>query len=69
MCCEPGSHHGDWHWGHHRGDSCACGGHSRYGPCFWTEKEKIAWLEQYLEGLRKEAKAVEERIAEMKEEK
>ena len=69
MCCGSESHHGSWHWGHHHGGSCCCGGHSRTGLCFWTEKEKIAWLEQYLEGLREEAKAVEERIAEMKEKK
>lgn len=59
MCCEPGRHHGG---------SCCCAGHSHFGPRFWTEK-KIAWLEQYLESLREEAKAVEGRIAEMKEEK
>lgn len=60
MCCEPG---------HHHGGCCAYGGHPRHGPYFWTEKEKIAWLEQYLESLREGAQAVEERIAEMKEEK
>ena len=65
MCCEHEGHHG--HRRHHRhGDSCGCGGHSRLGPCFWTKVEKIAWLEQYLEGLREEAKAVEERIAALK---
>jgi hypothetical protein len=34
-----------------------------------TKEQKIARLEEYLEGLREEAKAVEEHIAEMKEEK
>lgn len=42
------------------------GGPFRFGPRFWTKKEKIAWLEQYLEGLREEVKAVEERIATLK---
>jgi hypothetical protein len=68
MCCESGSHHGGWHRGHGHGDSCGCGceGHSRFGPRFWTKDEKIAWLEQYLEGLQEEAQAVEERIAKLK---
>ncbi len=66
MCCEPESHHGGRHWRHHHGDSCGCGGHFRFGPRFWTKKEKIAWLEEYLESLQEEAKAVEERIAALK---
>ena len=66
MCCGPESHHGGRHWGHHHGGSCGCGGHFRFGPRFWTKKEKIAWLEQYLEDLREEAKAVEERVAGLK---
>jgi hypothetical protein len=66
MCCGSESHHGGWHRGHHHGGSCCCGGPFRFGPRFWTEKEKIAWLEQYLEGLREEVKAVEERIAALK---
>ena len=66
MCCEPESHHGGGHRGHHHDDSCGCGGPSRFGPSFWTKKEKIAWLEQYLEGLREQAQAVEERIAKLK---
>lgn len=66
MCCGSESHHDAGHWGHHHGGSCCCGGHSHFGPRFWTEKEKVAWLEQYLEGLRKETQAVEERIAALK---
>jgi hypothetical protein len=62
MCCGHESHHGGRRWGHHHGGSCCCGGYTRFGPRFWTKKEKIAWLEEYLEGLREEAKAVEERI-------
>ena len=69
MCCGTEGHHAGWHGGRHHGCSCGCGGPFRFGPRFWTEKEKIAWLEQYLEGLREEAKAVEERVAEMKEKK
>ncbi len=66
MCCESESHHGGWHRGHRHGDFCGCGGPFRFGPRFWTKAEKIAWLEQYLEGLREEAQAVEERIAKLK---
>jgi hypothetical protein len=69
MCCGTGSHRSSWHWSHHHGSFCTCGGPSRFGSCFSTKGEKTAWLERYLEGLREEAKAVEERIAELKEEK
>jgi len=76
MCCEPERHHGGRHrghhhrrhHGHHRG-CCCCGEHFPFGPSFWTTEKKIAMLEEYLEGLREEANAVEEHIAEMKEEK
>ena len=53
---------------HHHGGSCGCGGHVQFGRRFWTREEKITGLEQYLDSLRAEAKAVEERIAEMREE-
>ena len=66
MCCESGSHHGGSHRGHRHGCSCGCGGPFRFGPRFWTKAEKIAWLEEYLEGLQEEAQAVEERIAKLK---
>jgi hypothetical protein len=66
MCCGTESHHGGGPWGHHHGCSCGCVGPFRFGPRFWTKKEKIAWLEEYLEGLQEEAKAVEERIAALK---
>lgn len=36
------------------------------GRRFWTREERIAHLERYLEALRAEAKAVEERLAELK---
>ena len=66
MCCGSEGHHGTRHWGQHHGDSCCCGGHSHFGPSFWTKEEKIARLEQYLNGLREETKVVEERIAALK---
>lgn len=66
MCCGTAGHHGSWHWGHHHAGSCACSGPSRFGPCFSTKEERTTWLEQYLEGLREEVKAVEERIAALK---
>jgi hypothetical protein len=65
MCCGTGSHYGGGPWGHHHG-SCCCGGLFHFGLRFWTKKEKIAWLEEYLEGLREEVKAVGERIAALK---
>ena len=70
MACRTESHHGYGHHGgsfqcgcHRHGCSCGCGGHFRFGACFMSQEEKVAQLEQYLEGLQEEAKAVEERIA------
>jgi hypothetical protein len=37
------------------------------GSCFLTREQETAWLERYLESLQKEAKTVEERIAQMRE--
>ena len=34
---------------------------------FWTKEEKIAALERYLEALKKEAQAVEEKLAELRQ--
>ncbi|MGD9093761.1 MAG: hypothetical protein PVF74_13005 [Anaerolineales bacterium] len=59
MCCE--------HKSHHHGGHCACGGKSRIGPAFWTKKEKIAWLEGYLENLEEETKTIQKRITALKE--
>ena len=73
MCCESKGHHGGkhrhrghHHGGHHHRGSCCCGGHSCFGPGLWTREEKIAWLEQVLEGLREEVQTVEERIEALK---
>lgn len=66
MCCGHESHYGARHRGHHHGGFCTCGGPFRSGPFFWTEKEKIASLQEYLKSLREEAKAVEERVAGLK---
>jgi hypothetical protein len=66
MCCGHDNHHGGGHVGPHLGDPCACGEHANIGPCFWTKKEKIAYLEDYLEDLQTEVKSVEERIAALK---
>jgi hypothetical protein len=65
--CGPGGYHG--HHGH--GGGCCCGpmvwgpGYS-FRRRFPTREERIAWLEEYLKDLQAEAKAVEERIAELK---
>ena len=66
MCCRHRSHRGWGHGGHHHSDPCACGGHADIEPCFWTTKEKIAWLEEYLEDLKVKAMSVEERIVALK---
>ena len=46
--------------------SCECGENARFGRRFFSRAERIAELEQYLQSLQLEAKAVEERIAELK---
>ena len=69
MCCGTTGHHGSVR---HHGSVCACGVPSHCWPHFVTpvtKEQQIARLERYLEGLQQEAKAVEEHIAEMKEEK
>ena len=66
MCCGSESHHGGGHPGCHCSGSCECGGHANLGPCFWSKKEKIAWLENYLEDLQAEVKSIKERITMLK---
>jgi len=56
-------------WG--RGHDCGCGSMAwgsgfAFRRRFPTREERIAWLEQYLKDLQAEAKAVEERIAELR---
>lgn len=70
MSCGHEGHHGKRHHGHHHGGDCGCdcgcGEHSGFGPRFWTKEEKIAWLKEYLDGLKEQEKAVKERIAALK---
>lgn len=62
-------HRGPWFLGEPRGPrpwgGCCCP--PRGFRRFWTKEEKIAALERYLEALRKEAQAVEEKLAELRE--
>jgi hypothetical protein len=55
--------------GQHHGESCGCHESRSWPRRFWTQKEKISYLEQYVEELREEVKAVEEHIAALTEEK
>jgi hypothetical protein len=66
MCCGSENHHGGGHRGRHHSGSCACDGHADIGPCFWTKKEKIAWLEEYLEDVQAEVKSIKKRITALK---
>ena len=66
MCCGNESHHGGRHRGCHHSGSWASGGHVGIGPCFWSNKEKIAWLEEYLEELQADVKSIQERITALK---
>ena len=60
-CGHPG-HHAVWGVGHHH---CGCGAHG-YPQHPATREESISQLEQYLKDLQVQAKALEERISEMK---
>jgi hypothetical protein len=66
MCCKGeqqcncGSGYGQ------QGHSCDCGEHSHFERHFFLKEEKIAELEEYLQNLQMEAKAVEERITELR---
>jgi len=73
MCCSPSqAHHasGQCH-GHHGSvgtrHDCGCHGHSLRRV--YTRQEELTKLEGYLEDLRAEVKAVEERISGLKEQK
>ena len=66
MCCESKNHHGGGHGDRRHSSSCGCGEHADFGPCFWTKKEKITSLEEYLEDLQTEAKSIKERIEMLK---
>ena len=69
MHCEHRGHHeGGRHGRQRHAGSCGCGDPSHFGRRFWTREEKITRLEKYLDDLRQEAKSVEERIAEIKDE-
>ncbi len=69
MCCSTEGQH-EFHRGG-RQDACFCGCDYPWPnrPRFITKKQRITNLEQHLEGLRDEAKAVEEHIARIKKEK
>ena len=68
MCCGSESYQGCGHQGRHHSGSCGCDGHSEIDRCFWSNKEKIAWLEEHLEDLQAEAKSIQERITALNEE-
>ena len=78
MHCGTGHHarrgHHAGQCGHHGGQSahhaasCGCGCESHGWRRFETREETIGGLERYLEDLQKEAQAVEERIAALKDE-
>ncbi len=63
MCCLNMIHYR----GHYHGGFCGCNSAFPSAPRrVWSQREEIGYFEQYLEGLREEVKAVEERIAELK---
>ncbi len=69
MCCTTEGHHEFHRAGQQGACFCGCDYPESYRPRFITKKQRIANLEQHLEVLRDEAKAVEEQIARIKKEK
>jgi hypothetical protein len=69
MCCATGSHQGFQRWGHQNACFCGCDDPRHFRPRYMTRKQRIANLEEHLENLRDEVKAVEEHIAQIKKEK
>ncbi len=67
MCCQIENHRGCRCRDRHHGGSCDCDELSHFERRFLTKEEEIAELEQYLENLQMEAKAVEEHMAALKE--
>lgn len=59
-CCHPSPA------GHHGSDCCGVGFGGEFHRRFTSREEVVARLESYLAELRAEAKAVEERIADLK---
>ena len=70
MNCGHATHHHGGYCGcgrprHHHGGACGCGTNFHARRRFCTKEEKVARLQQYLEGLENEAQAVREQIAAM----
>lgn len=55
--------------GHHGGGGCCCcgGGGGGFPRRFYTRQERIAYLEEYYEGLKAELAALERELARIKE--
>ena len=64
MCCCH-QHHGPHNRGHHHGEGCGCGPHSR--ACDETGHRNVQECLQALDRLQTEVRAVEERIAALEE--
>ena len=62
MCCGTENRHGMQRRGPNTACFCGCDEPWNYRPRLLTREEKIARLENHLEVLKKEAKAIEEQI-------
>ena len=70
MCCNTDIHHGfHQRMGHQNVCFCGCDEPLYFRPRLMTTKQKIVRLENHLENLREEVKAVEEHIAEIRKDK
>ena len=68
MCCTTARNHGSQRWGHPGACFCGCDDALNFRPRFMTKAQRINRLNQHLEDLKNEAKAVEEYIVEIKKE-
>ena len=69
MCCNTGSHQGFQGRALQPACFCGCEGPAIVRPRFMSEKQRIARLQEHLQMLQDEAKAVEEHIARIRKEK
>ena len=69
MSCNTGSHHVSERWGHPGICFCGCDDVLNFRPRFLAKEQRLNRLKQYRDDLKNEAKAVEEHIVQIKQEK
>ena len=65
MCCSTSGHQGIRQWKVQNACLCGCDYPLGCGPRVITKMQQIETLEQHLEGLRKQTKAIEEQLTQI----